>query len=245
MIRIAGVTVLAVLFVAATLGTVSAKPDNIGLGRSAEVVGRIGPRLAEQARERGVELGAPVFMRIFKKERELEIWLEGNDGQFGLFKTYRICRLSGTLGPKVERGDRQAPEGFYFVTANRLNPWSRFHLSFDLGYPNAYDRIHGRTGGNLMVHGNCVSVGCYAMTDGAIEEIYTLAEAALAGGQRFFRVHVFPFRMTEQIMTRFTSSPWIGFWKNLKEGYDLFETQRRPPEVGVRGGRYTFVPAFP
>ena len=139
-----------------------------------------------------------------------------------------------------EGASLRGPEGFYFVTPGRLNPFSKFHLSFNLGYPNAYDRAHGRTGGALMVHGDCVSIGCYAMTDAGIEEIYALADAAFREGQPFFRVHVFPFRMTDENMARHEKSRWKDFWENLKEGYDFFERSGRPPNVEVRGGRYVF-----
>jgi murein L,D-transpeptidase YafK len=129
------------------------------------------------------------------------------------------------------------------VPPGRLNPWSQFHLSFDLGYPNAYDRAHGRTGGYLMVHGNCVSIGCYAMTDPFIEEIYTLVEAALRDGQPYFRVHVFPFRMTEANLERHQESEWFEFWQNLKEGHDWFERTGTPPDVKVQSRKYVFGPS--
>jgi murein L,D-transpeptidase YafK len=181
-----------------------------------------------------------VFMRIFKQPGELEVWVE-SDGRFRLFRTYRICYFSGKLGPKFRRGDNQSPEGIYAVLPRQLNPSSRFHLAFNLGYPNAYDRAHGRSGDALMVHGNCVSIGCYAMTDAAIEEIYALADAALRAGQPFFRVHVFPFHLTADNLARHQSSPWLAFWLNLKQGYDYFEVHRVPPSVSVRNRRYVLV----
>jgi murein L,D-transpeptidase YafK len=147
------------------------------------------------------------------------------------------------LGPKRQLGDGQASEGFYYVRPIQLNPLSTFHLSFNLGYPNRYDRIHGRTGSALMVHGSCVSIGCYAMTDSVIEEIYTLADAAFNNGQPFFRVHLFPFRMTKGNMERHQDSAWIEFWRNLREGYDYFENTFKPPNVLVRNRRYVFEPS--
>ena len=188
-----------------------------------------------------MEAGQPVFLRIFKEEGELEVWLRGAQS-YALFETYPICAWSGALGPKLKEGDGQSPEGFYFVPASALNPASRFHLSFNLGFPNAYDRAHGRTGSFLMVHGDCVSIGCYAMTDAKIEEIYGLVEAALREGQPFVRVHAFPFRMTARNMARHAASSWIEFWTNLKEGYDSFERTGRPPDVTVRDLRYHFEP---
>ena len=190
-------------------------------------------------RAKGLRWGAPVFIRIFKEEKELELWVD--DGKvFKHFKTWPICKYSGKLGPKLKEGDQQAPEGFYFVPRSRMNPRSRFHLSFNLGYPNTYDRAHKRTGSALMVHGNCVSIGCYAMTNARIEEIYSLCDAALKGGQRFFRVHSFPFRMTEANMKRHAQSKWIEEWYNLKQGYDWFEKSKRPPDTRVADRRYYF-----
>lgn len=208
--------------------------------RSKAAAERVEALLQQKLIEKGLNFGAPVFIRIFKQEAELELWLQSDGGQFELFDTYEICHFSGELGPKQRVGDLQSPEGFYFVTPSRMNPWSRFHLSFNLGYPNAFDRYHGRTGSALMVHGNCVSIGCYAMTDARIEEIYGLAEAALNSGQSFFRVHVFPFRMTEANMLAHEKNEWIDFWRNLKQGYDWFETNAVPPNVDQRAGHYTF-----
>jgi murein L,D-transpeptidase YafK len=187
--------------------------------------------------KKGLSFGSSVYVRIFKEEAELEVWLQ-HGSQYELLKTYPICAMSGTLGPKEREGDAQSPEGFYSVSQSKLNPMSNYHLSFDIGYPNAYDRSLGRTGSFIMVHGNCVSIGCFAMTDPAIEEIYLLAEAALAKGQSAFAVHVFPFRMTAENMRRHASSRWASFWSDLKAGYDAFEAKHVPPDVDVRGGHY-------
>jgi murein L,D-transpeptidase YafK len=181
--------------------------------------------------------GQPVYLRIFKQEAVLELWMEGNKG-WRLFQSYPICRFSGRLGPKLREGDRQAPEGFYQVSLEQLNPNSRHHLSFNLGFPNVYDRAHGRTGTALMVHGGCSSVGCYAMTDPAVDDIYGLVSAALQNGQSTVDVHAFPFRMSDSNMARHAQSRWIDFWRDLKAGYDLFETGRRIPQVKVAGKRY-------
>jgi murein L,D-transpeptidase YafK len=187
--------------------------------------------------EKGLSFGSPLYIRIFKEEAELEVWLQ-KGASYELFKTYPICALSGTLGPKQREGDSQSPEGFYSVTRPKLNPASRYHLAFDIGYPNAYDRSLGRTGGFIMVHGNCVSIGCFAMTDEGIDEIYSLADAALTKGQESFPVHVFPFRMTAEQTSRHANSMWAEFWSDLKAGYDAFEAKRVPPNVVVSGGRY-------
>jgi murein L,D-transpeptidase YafK len=207
-----------------------------------EVRTRITESLEEQLASHGFEMGDPVFMRIFKEEAELEVWMKSDD-VYRLFKTYPICNYSGNLGPKLREGDRQSPEGFYYVGLSALNPNSSYHLSFNLGFPNAYDRSQERTGSYLMVHGNCVSIGCYAMTDIGIGEIYGLAEAALQAGQPIFRVHAFPFRMTDTRMERASSNRWFEFWQNLKEGYDAFENSLLPPNVTVDDGRYVFAPS--
>jgi murein L,D-transpeptidase YafK len=193
--------------------------------------------LAQRLKDHGVELGAPVFIRIFKLEFELELWLE-RDGRFHRFATYPICRYSGALGPKLREGDRQSPEGFYTVDLAALNPQSRWHRSFNLGFPNAVDRAHGRTGSFLMVHGGCSSVGCYAMTDPVIDEIWRLVSAALKRGQPRFHVHVFPFRMTAANLEQRANHPSIGLWQDLAAGHDAFEASQLVPRVRTCNGRY-------
>jgi murein L,D-transpeptidase YafK len=190
----------------------------------------------------GLSLGAPVFIRIFKREFELELWMRREDG-FRRLAVYPICRWSGRLGPKLIEGDAQAPEGFYTVDAKALNPNSNWHRSFNLGFPNAYDRSHRRTGSFLMVHGGCGSIGCYAMTNPVIDEVWRLVTAAFDKGQARFQVQVFPFRMTEENMARRTHEQWLPFWENLKRGYDLFEQTRVPPRVFVCKGSYAFAAA--
>lgn len=193
--------------------------------------------LPDRLKAKGLQTGQPVFIRIFKEEAKLELWMRASAGWM-LFQTYDICRYSGTLGPKLKSGDKQAPEGFYQVGLGQLNPASRWHLSFNLGFPNAFDRAHGRTGSFLMVHGGCSSAGCYAMTNAAVDDIYGLVEAALRGRQDSVGVHIFPFRMTEDAMARHAASPWIGFWRNLKAGHDYFEAKRAVPRIGVSGRKY-------
>ena len=193
--------------------------------------------LEQRLKTLSVNIGNPVFIRIFKDEAILEVWIE-HEGEYKHLKDYRICAYSGYLGPKLKEGDRQAPEGFYKVGRHQLNPNSKYHLSFNLGYPNAYDRAHGRTGSFLMVHGNCVSIGCYAMTDEKIEEIYALVEGALKNGQKYVSVHAYPFRMTQENMNVYEGNRWYDFWINLKEGYDYFESERRPPKIKVENKRY-------
>ena len=186
---------------------------------------------------------APILIRTYKKEAELEVWKKARNGRFVLLKTFPICRWSGQLGPKRTQGDRQTPEGFYTVTPEQMNPNSAYYLSFNIGYPNAYDRAHGGSGAYLMVHGTCSSAGCYAMTDGQIAEIYALARDAFAGGQQAFQFQAYPFRMTAENMVKYRSDPNIGFWRQLKEGSDRFEATGEEPVVSVSAGRYVFKPA--
>ena len=181
-----------------------------------------------------------ILIRIFKEESDLEVWKVDRSGRFALLRTYPICRWSGELGPKIQEGDRQAPEGFYTVTPDLMNPNSHYHLAINTGFPNAYDRANGRSGASLMIHGDCASVGCYAMTDEQITEIYSLAREAFFGGQRSFQIQAYPFRMTPLNMARHRNSPHLAFWKVLKEGYDHFEITRKEAKVAVCDKHYVF-----
>ena len=188
--------------------------------------------------KKGMTGEAPIYVRIFKEESELEVWKLRDDGRFYHFKTYPICNWSGDLGPKLKHGDKQAPEGFYTINAQQLNPNSAFHLAFNIGFPNAYDKALNRTGDALMIHGQCRSAGCYAMTDALSEEVYALGRDAIKAGQPSFHVDAYPFRMTESNMERHAKSPWVAFWATLKQGYDHFETARIPAEVAVCERKY-------
>jgi murein L,D-transpeptidase YafK len=188
--------------------------------------------------KKGMNTQAPIFVRIYKEESELEVWKLRDDGRYYHFKTYPICNWSGDVGPKLRQGDRQSPEGFYQIKREQMKPDSKFHLAFNLGYPNPFDKAHRRTGDALMVHGKCASAGCYAMTDALMEEIYALAREAFIGGQDAIPVHAFPFRMTDANMARHAKSEWYPFWRNLKEGYDHFELTRQVPEIAICNRRY-------
>lgn len=190
--------------------------------------------------EKGMTKDQPILIRSYKKESELEIWKRKGDGRYALLKTFPMCRWSGQLGPKVREGDRMAPEGFYAITPAQMNPNSSYYVSFNMGYPNAYDRSLGRTGAHLMVHGACSSAGCYSMTDDQIGEIYALVREAQNGGQRAVQMQAFPFRMTPENLAQHRLDPNIAFWKNLKQGSDYFEVTRDEPAVSVAGGRYVF-----
>jgi murein L,D-transpeptidase YafK len=186
---------------------------------------------------------APVLIRIYKEESTLEVWKQNRMGKFALLSSYPICKFSGTLGPKLVQGDHQAPEGFYDITPSQMNPNSSEYLAFNTGFPNAYDRSLGRTGSFLMVHGGCRSVGCYAMTDSAMEEIYGLVDEAFKGGQEKVQLQAFPFRMTARNLASHASNPNMPFWKMLKAGSDMFLATQQPPKVAVCDRRYVFNPA--
>jgi len=241
------------VFAVAIIGVALFRPQLVrsALDRTIRLVERFVPEAGQSLRHRadkplparlaegGFSLGTPAFIRIFKQENELEVWLQ-RDGAFELFETFPICTWSGDLGPKLKEGDGQSPEGFYAVGLKQLNPNSNYYRAFNLGFPNAYDRAHNRTGSFLMVHGDCLSIGCYAMTDKGIDDIYRIVEAALRQGQPEVPVHAFPFRMTDKAMAGKVGHRWAAYWANLKEGYDLFERTRRPPSAMVCNGRYAF-----
>ena len=188
--------------------------------------------------KRGMDAQSPIFIRVFKEESELELWKLRDDGRFYHLKTYPICNWSGDVGPKVQQGDRQAPEGFYTITREQMNPDSNYHLAMNLGYPNAFDKSQRRTGQFLMIHGKCKSAGCYAMTDALMEEIYAIARESFLGGHDSFQVHAFPFRMTRANMVRYAGHEAYPFWKTLKEGYDFFELTHQLPTVAICERRY-------
>lgn len=197
-------------------------------------------KILADMRAKGMARTSPVLARIFKEEGKLEIWKAKTNGRYDMVASYDICKWSGKLGPKYTEGDRQAPEGFYTVRPAQMNPRSSYHLSFNIGYPNAYDRANGRTGSNLMVHGACSSSGCYSMTDAQIEQIYAFGRDAFQGGQTEFQIQAFPFRMTAANMARYRKDPNYDFWKMLKVGYDNFEITKVPPKVDVCEKRYVF-----
>lgn len=178
--------------------------------------------------ELGKHFGKPVFIRIIKNEYLLELWLKETNGKWSLFRNYNIAAMSGELGPKTAEGDMQAPEGFYRVYKSSMNPRSNYHLSFNIGYPNSYDRKLGRTGSFIMIHGNIVSVGCFAMTNSRIEEIYTLVDEAFKAGAAYVPVQVYPFRMTDERMQKEAGNKHINFWQHLLPGWQYTETNKAP-----------------
>lgn len=189
---------------------------------------------------KGSSKNAPVLVRAYKQESEIEIWKQTASGEYALIKTYPVCRWSGQLGPKKKEGDRQVPEGFYYVTPAQMNPNSAYWLAFNVGYPNPLERAMARSGGDIMVHGTCSSRGCFAMTNEQIEEIYAVMRESFAGGQKAVQFQSFPFRMTAENLAKFRHDPNMPFWKNLKEGNDHFEVTKREPQVGYCGQKYYF-----
>lgn len=212
--------------------------------RSEAIVGATLADLSDEMEAMGLKAGDPVFLRAFKEEGELEVWMKPTaEPHFVLFKVHRLAGSSGNPGPKLREGDGQAPEGFYWATAASLRPETRHYLGIDIGYPNEYDRQKGRTGSDLLIHAGTAAAGAYAIAPEAMNEVYALVDAAFRGGQRDLGIHLFPFRMTDARMDRVWAKPsrWTGEWVNLKEGYDFFENVRLPPRVGVHGEFYDFM----
>jgi murein L,D-transpeptidase YafK len=214
--------------------------DTDSLSPAAKSMKPLSLQMLGELDRRGMPKESPILVRLFKEESEVEIWKQDTSGRFALLKAYPICRWSGELGPKTREGDRQAPEGFYTINPGQMNPNSHYYLSFDIGYPNPYDKAHGFTGSNLMVHGDCSSRGCYAMTDEEISEIYALARESFFGGQRSFQVQAYPFRMTPLNMARHRNNPNMAFWKVLKVGNDHFELTHLEPKVDFCEKHYVF-----
>src|SRR6478736_4369940 len=222
---------------AAVVALAGCETDGLQYGRAMK---ELSAEMRAELAQKNMPLESPMLVRLFKQEAELEVWKQDAGGRYELLKTYPICRWSGELGPKVKEGDRQAPEGFYPITPAQMNPNSQFYLSFNMGYPNAYDRAWGRTGSQLMVHGDCSSRGCYAMTDDQISEIYALARESFFGGQRAFQVQALPFKMTPANMAKHRNNPNMPFWKMIKEGNDHFEVTKQEPKVDFCEKKYVF-----
>ena len=237
-------TLVRALFTSAALAAgvllAGCNSDEISLAANAKANQPVPPKLIQDMVAKDMDLNSPILVRLFKQEAELEVWKQDRSGRFALLKTYPICRWSGDLGPKVREGDRQAPEGFYNISPAQMNPQSAYYLSFNTGYPNAFDRALGRTGSQLMVHGDCSSRGCYAMTDEQIAEIYSLGRESFFGGQKSFQLQAYPFKMTPINMAKHRNNPNMPFWKMIKEGWDHFEVTRQEPKVDFCEKKYVF-----
>jgi murein L,D-transpeptidase YafK len=206
----------------------------------AKATQELSPQLLLLLQQKNIPKLSPILLRIFKEESELEVWKRDTTGHFQILKTYPICRWSGDLGPKLHEGDRQAPEGFYAITPELMNPNSNYYLAIDTGFPNTFDRANDRDGTFLMIHGDCSSSGCYAMTDEQIGEIYSLARGAFFGGQQSFQIQAYPFRLTPANLARHRTNPHMAFWQMLKIGNDHFEATHLEPKVDVCNRRYVF-----
>jgi murein L,D-transpeptidase YafK len=227
---------------AAGLTPVTCLGENLGENSDrlpAKATKELPPELLALLRQKKMPKYSPVVVRVFKEEAELEVWKQDITGHFQILKTYPICRWSGDLGPKLQEGDRQAPEGFYTITPELMNPNSNYYLAINVGYPNSFDRANKRDGSLLMIHGDCSSSGCYAMTDEQISEIYSLARDSLLG-RPSFQVQAYPFRLTPANLVRHRNSPSLAFWKMLKIGNDHFETTHLEPKVDVCNRLYVF-----
>jgi murein L,D-transpeptidase YafK len=232
------------LFAALVVAVSLAACGGLMPGSSAKANKPLSSELASRIASIGAKPGAPMMIRIFKESSELEVWKQTAAGPYKLVKSYAICSYSGGLGPKVKEGDRQSPEGFYNITPALMNPNSNYYLAFNTGFPNKFDRAYGRTGSDLMVHGDCSSRGCYAMTDQGISEIYALARETFRGGNTSFQLQIYPFRMTAENLAKHAKDDNMGFWKNIKTGYDRFEIARQPANWDVCNKQYVFdVPA--
>lgn len=197
-------------------------------------------KILAKMKAKGMEKNSPVYFRLFKDEHVVEVWKQKVNGKFEMVQNYNICAWSGTLGPKFKEGDRQAPEGFYSLKPSQMNPASQYHLAINTGFPNTFDRAHGRTGAHLMLHGACSSSGCYSLTDDNISEVFAFARDAFAGGQQEIILEALPFRMTPEKMALYSKHKDFAFWQMLKEGYDYFELTRTPAKVGFCEKKYVF-----
>lgn len=233
-----GTALLASFFLTATF--LSGCQQSSNLPQIGKATQELPKKLQEKMAAKNMEKYSPIVVRVFKEESVVEIWKQTRTGKYDLISTYNICKWSGKLGPKYMEGDRQAPEGFYTIRPSQMNPNSNYYLAFNIGFPNAYDQVNGRTGQHLMVHGACSSSGCYSMSDENIAQIYAFGRDSFKGGQREFQLEAFPFRMTAENMARYRNDPNYKFWTMLKEGYDIFEVTKRPPKVDVCEKRYVF-----
>ncbi|HXX04954.1 MAG TPA: murein L,D-transpeptidase family protein [Xanthobacteraceae bacterium] len=200
----------------------------------------LSPELLSLLQQKHMVKGSPILVRIFKEESELEVWKQDTTGHFQILRIYPICRWSGDLGPKIHEGDRQAPEGFYTITPELMNPNSNYYLAINTGFPNSFDKANDRDGKFLMIHGDCSSSGCYAMTDGQMDEIYSLARESLQGSQPSFQIQAYPFRLTPANLARHRTNPHMAFWRMLKIGNDHFEATHLEPKVDVCNRHYVF-----
>jgi len=221
------------------LVVINPKPELPDSKRAGDVRTKVWPALQKELKDKGFNDGSPIYIRIFKDQDALEVWKK-NGNKYKLFKTYQICYYSGNLGTKTKFGDNKSPEGFYSIEPRQLNPVSNYYLAINVGYPNRVEQLKGYTGDAIMIHGHCASIGCYAMTDARIEEIYTLVYKAFEAGQQKINLDIFPFRMDNAHMDFYSYQPYMAFWKTLKPGYEKFEKTHLPVTYHIKGKDYAF-----
>jgi len=188
-----------------------------------------------------------LYLLAFKEEKKLEVWARnGKEEKFNLLISFDICRTSGVPGPKRKQGDLQIPEGFYHISA--YNPWSRFHLSMCISYPNPSDRIlgmQGRLGGDICIHGDCVTIGCLPLTDELIKQLYILCVEAKRNGQTKIPITMYPARLNPENYRRLTEEysqdeDRLNLWSDLRSAYELFQSDRHFPEITfLANGRHS------
>lgn len=225
-----------ILWLSPLLSFTSKIPDS---DRAAQVRAEVWPRLKQELKNAGLRDDQPVYIRIFKDPGVLELWVK-DGARYKKFKTYLICYFSGGLGTKTKSGDGKSPEGFYTIKPNQLNPVSNYHLAINVGYPNLMEQQRGYTGDAIMIHGHCASIGCYAMTDPIIDEIFTMVFEAFSHGQKQISLDIYPFKMDAEHLQRYSTQPYLSFWKNMKPGYDLFEQTHVPATVAASNKGYVF-----
>ncbi|MDN5285103.1 MAG: Murein L,D-transpeptidase YafK [Mucilaginibacter sp.] len=227
------------LLLISLLMIINPKTDLPDSKRASDARATIWPKLQKELNDKGFKANSSIYLRIFKDQDQLEIWVRSGS-KYRLFKTYEICYFSGGLGTKTRSGDGKSPEGFYTIEPRQLNPVSKYHLAINIGYPNKVEQLKGYSGDAVMIHGYCASIGCYAMTDARIEEIYTLIYKAFENGQQKINLDIFPFHMDKAHMDFYSHQSYLPFWKTLKPGYDLFEKNHIPPDVLIKGKDYGF-----
>jgi murein L,D-transpeptidase YafK len=195
--------------------------------------------LAAEFAAKGLKLGSPVFIRIYKQNSKLELWVR-QGARYALFKTYGVCRWAGGLGPKMYEGDRQSPEGLYHIGFQDLMVNPRWHRGMNINYPNRFDVMNGRGGSGILIHGKCGSVGCFAIQDGNVEEVYDAVRAALHNGQSRIPVLALPFRFAKYAPAIEDTAKLNDFWADLRRADILFDRDRLPPTAYVCDGRYYF-----
>lgn len=189
-----------------------------------------------------------ILFVAYKAESELDLYVKSPENStYKKLKTYSICAKSGNLGPKLKQGDQQVPEGFYHI--DRFNPVSSYYLSLGINYPNKADKVKSKVknlGGDIFIHGNCVTIGCLPMTDENIKEIFLYAVYAKNNGQQEIPVYIFPFNMNSKNCTHYrkknkTNSELLDFWNNLKLGWDNFDKNKTELTIKInKEGNYIF-----